>query len=72
LLTVLFCRRSACSLSAVVQGGTLASALQLVRQLGGVVIACVVVIELDECAGRKMLVEKHNIRSENIHSLLKY
>lgn len=53
-------------------GGTLGSAIDLVRQVGGVVVACVVIIELDACQGRNVLVNKHNIKSENIHALMHY
>lgn len=53
-------------------GGTLASSVNLVRELGGVVVACLVVIELDECKGRQLLVEQCGISSDNIHALLKY
>lgn len=53
-------------------GGTLGSAIDLVRQVGGVVVACVVIIELDGCAGRNVLVNKHNIKSEQIHALMHY
>ena len=53
-------------------GGTLASSINLVRELGGLVVACIVVIELDECRGRQLLVEKCGLRSDDIHATLNY
>lgn len=46
-------------------GGTLAAAAELVRNVKGVVVACLVVMELEDLKGR-------DIVNEKIISLIKY
>ena len=54
------------------QGGTVASAVSLVEKLGGVVIACLVVIELPICEGRQRIVKECGIKTEDVHTILTY
>lgn len=54
------------------QGGTLASAIDLIRSLGGVVIGCIVIIDLADCGGRTRLVKECGLKNEDIHALFTY
>ena len=50
----------------VATGGTAAASCELVERLGGEVVACAFVIELDQLGGRRRL------RGRRVHSLLHY
>jgi adenine/guanine phosphoribosyltransferase-like PRPP-binding protein len=54
------------------QGGTLASAISLIRSIGGVVVGAILVMEIEICAGRQKLIDECGLKTEQIVSLIKY
>lgn len=54
------------------QGGTVCSALHLIREVGGVVVGVLVVIELNDLGGRARIAKDSGLAQEDIISLFAY